>query len=179
MPNELTKTERQVVFDFADALTGAQSQAERDLGVMIQKLLRAQTAPPPTCALLALVNAQSEDEALWLPATSASGAYVQQELRRLHAAIEAAPTPPPTERLVGPDTATSFVRAVPTPPPTHVIPNDLDGQWEEHLSPPPTFALRYRWRRGGMGAFHHPSCPALQAWDMADACNCGASALRQ
>lgn len=36
-----------------------------------------------------LVNKQAEDEALWFIAKSASEAYLQQELRKLHAAIEA------------------------------------------------------------------------------------------
>ena len=35
-----------------------------------------------------LVTQQAEDEGLWFRATSASEAYLQQELRRLHAMIE-------------------------------------------------------------------------------------------
>ncbi len=41
--------------------------------------------------LRALVNEQAEDEGLWFVAQTASEAYLQQELRRLHAAIEEAP----------------------------------------------------------------------------------------
>ena len=40
-------------------------------------------------ALRCLVNAQAEDEALWCVADSIVEAYLQQELRRLHAAVEA------------------------------------------------------------------------------------------
>ncbi len=35
-----------------------------------------------------LAAKQAEDEALWLPARTATEAYIQQELRKLHAAIE-------------------------------------------------------------------------------------------
>ena len=38
--------------------------------------------------LLALVNEQAEDEGLWFRAETCAEAYVQQALRRLHAAIE-------------------------------------------------------------------------------------------
>lgn len=37
-----------------------------------------------------VVNEQAEDEGLWFIAETAAEAYLQQELRRLHAAIEAA-----------------------------------------------------------------------------------------
>jgi len=37
-----------------------------------------------------LVNTQAEDEGLWFFAASGPEAYLQQELRRLHALIEAA-----------------------------------------------------------------------------------------
>jgi hypothetical protein len=40
--------------------------------------------------LHAIVNAQAEDEGLWFQARTAPEAYLQQELRRLHAAIEEA-----------------------------------------------------------------------------------------
>lgn len=39
-------------------------------------------------ALKRLVAEQAEDEGLWAPATNIQTAYLQQELRRLHAAIE-------------------------------------------------------------------------------------------
>jgi hypothetical protein len=41
-----------------------------------------------------LVNEQAEDEGLWFVAATAAEAYLQQELRKLHAAIEAAPSAP-------------------------------------------------------------------------------------
>jgi hypothetical protein len=37
----------------------------------------------------AIVDEQAEDEGLWFVAETAAEAYLQQELRRLHAAIEA------------------------------------------------------------------------------------------
>lgn len=39
--------------------------------------------------LMSIVNEQAEDECLWFVAQTAPEAYLQQELRRLHAAIEA------------------------------------------------------------------------------------------
>ena len=36
----------------------------------------------------ALVNKQAEDEGLWFQAETAPEAYLQQELRKLHAAVE-------------------------------------------------------------------------------------------
>jgi hypothetical protein len=38
----------------------------------------------------AVVDRQAEDEGLWFVAETASEAYLQQELRRLHAAVESA-----------------------------------------------------------------------------------------
>jgi Family of unknown function (DUF6085) len=38
--------------------------------------------------VIALVNEQAEDEGLWFMAMTAPEAYLQQELRRLHAAVE-------------------------------------------------------------------------------------------
>ena len=38
--------------------------------------------------LLDMVSKQAEDEGLWFIAETASEAYLQQELRKLHAAIE-------------------------------------------------------------------------------------------
>ena len=38
--------------------------------------------------ILALVEAQAEDEGLWFIAEDAPTAYLQQELRKLHAVIE-------------------------------------------------------------------------------------------
>lgn len=56
---------------------------------------------PPVDELQALVNEQAEDEALWsVPAIgkqSIGEAYLQQELRRLHAAIEKRTIPTPSQ----------------------------------------------------------------------------------
>ncbi len=38
--------------------------------------------------LIKLVNKQAEDEGLWFAAQTAPEAYLQQELRRLHSAVE-------------------------------------------------------------------------------------------
>ena len=51
-----------------------------------------------------LVDEQAEDEGLWFQAQTAPEAYLQQELRRLHAVIEAAALieeEPPLESLYG------------------------------------------------------------------------------
>lgn len=46
---------------------------------------------PGETAALELAQRQATDEGLWFAATTASEAYLQQELRRLHAAIEGEP----------------------------------------------------------------------------------------
>jgi hypothetical protein len=51
-------------------------------------------ARAPEGALQALVNEQAEDEGLWFIAQTAPEAYLQQELRRLHAVVEAARAEP-------------------------------------------------------------------------------------
>ncbi len=43
---------------------------------------------------LRIVNEQAEDDGLWFEAQTASEAYLQQELRRLHAAVERASAAP-------------------------------------------------------------------------------------
>lgn len=48
------------------------------------ELYQALSMPPSK----ALAKAQAEDEGLWFVARTASEAYLQQELRKLHAAIE-------------------------------------------------------------------------------------------
>jgi hypothetical protein len=55
------------------------------------KYTRTQTDQPSdeSRALLSIVNKQAEDEGLWFCAETAPEAYLQQELRKLHAAIEA------------------------------------------------------------------------------------------
>ena len=46
------------------------------------------TGPAPGKAALAIVREQAKDEGLWFIATTAPEAYLQQELRRLHLAVE-------------------------------------------------------------------------------------------
>ena len=48
---------------------------------------------------LEIVNQQAEDEGLWFEAQTAPEAYLQQELRRLHAAVEGWPGAEEVERL--------------------------------------------------------------------------------
>lgn len=47
-------------------------------------------SPALAAELKTLVDEQAEDDGLWFETTSASEAYLMQELRRLHAAVEAA-----------------------------------------------------------------------------------------
>ena len=49
---------------------------------------RAPVEPPVLSAVVNLVNEQAEDEGLWFEAQTMPEAYLQQELRRLHAVIE-------------------------------------------------------------------------------------------
>lgn len=49
--------------------------------------------------LRALVNKQAEDHGLWFAAMTAPEAYLQQELRKLHTAVEAALQDEPTSTL--------------------------------------------------------------------------------
>jgi hypothetical protein len=54
---------------------------------MAYAALESAPAPQPAEALR-LVRTQAEDEGLWFDAQTAPEAYLQQELRRLHAAVE-------------------------------------------------------------------------------------------
>ena len=61
------------------------------------------TPPAPAAEILDLVNEQAEDEGLWFEAVYVSEAYLQQELRRLHATIErhlGSGVPPPRQPTV-------------------------------------------------------------------------------
>lgn len=49
---------------------------------------RMAEAEEALAAIRALVDAQAEDEGLWFMAQTAPEAYLQQELRRLHALVE-------------------------------------------------------------------------------------------
>jgi len=48
-----------------------------------------------------LVNVQAEDDGLWFQDMTCSEAYLQQELRKLHALIESAALHPDTEQKEG------------------------------------------------------------------------------
>lgn len=61
---------------------------DEDLADYIERLLAAQLEP-----IRSVVNQQAEDEALWCIADNIVEAHFQQELRRLHAAIETNPDP--------------------------------------------------------------------------------------
>ena len=54
--------------------------------------------PPAEGALASLVREQAEDDGLWFEAVTAAEGYLQQELRRLHAAVESAVAPPVEDR---------------------------------------------------------------------------------
>jgi len=51
-------------------------------------LKRAERAEAELAKLRQMVAQQAEDEGLWFNAATAPEAYLQQELRRLHAAVE-------------------------------------------------------------------------------------------
>lgn len=46
------------------------------------------TPNTPITAVMQLISEQAEDDGLWFVAQTAPEAYLQQELRRLHTAIE-------------------------------------------------------------------------------------------
>ena len=54
-------------------------------------MTRLDAMPPKLKILFDLVLEQAEDEALWAQAESIVEAYTQQELRRLHSAVEGLP----------------------------------------------------------------------------------------
>ena len=57
---------------------------------MTDKTVQAMPELPVSQQLLNLTEAQAQDDGLWFVAKTAPEAYLQQELRKLHAAIEAA-----------------------------------------------------------------------------------------
>ena len=60
-----------------------------DAALEIERLSALQAAQPNELSeLLELVNEQAEDDGLWFIAETAPEAYLQHELRRLHAKIE-------------------------------------------------------------------------------------------
>ena len=58
------------------------------LGAAISALDKAATLKTELAKLRQLVAQQAEDDGLWFNAATAPEAYLQQELRKLHAAIE-------------------------------------------------------------------------------------------
>jgi hypothetical protein len=101
----------------AGVISAAMDHAPHDTIATIARTALHRVGPPPgrielptpapdsgeRPGLRALVDEQAEDEGLWFIAQTAPEAYLQQELRRLHAAIETA-TPtrdaqPAEERL--------------------------------------------------------------------------------
>ena len=79
------------------------TEAENNLVVECVQALRAPSegekaepvASPVRDALANLISEQAEDDALWFEAEHIAEAYFQQELRRLHAAVESALASPP------------------------------------------------------------------------------------
>jgi len=67
-------------------------------------MLEAAPAPDDELALLkhirTITDCQAEDEGLWFDAVTAPEAYLQQELRKLHSAIEAAPAPDDKDKRI-------------------------------------------------------------------------------
>ncbi len=56
---------------------------------LLRALLDAEPEEPEGDRLQRIVNEQAEDDGLWFVAETAPEAYLQEQLRRLHAAIEA------------------------------------------------------------------------------------------
>lgn len=61
--------------------------SERNAFMAGARFVLSRLAPEPSAAL-ALVRKQAEDDGLWFQAATAPEAYLQQELRKLHAAVE-------------------------------------------------------------------------------------------
>lgn len=87
--------DRAVVQQALEALTNCNSEhghrcnrcdSEVDEGGKVASALRAALAQPSISQQV--VDEQAEDEGLWFRAETAAEAYLQQELRRLHAAVE-------------------------------------------------------------------------------------------
>lgn len=68
-------------------MTTEPSKLESDLSPMWQDAKR-KGAEEACASLMKIVNEQAEDEGLWCIAERIGEAYLQQELRRLHAEIE-------------------------------------------------------------------------------------------
>ena len=66
----------------------ARREAERKHQAAITALRAALAEPQEPDIAQQVVSEQAEDEGLWFVAVTASEAYLQQALRRLHAAVE-------------------------------------------------------------------------------------------
>ena len=91
---------RESVAEFEDARGYASSyftekwgydETSRRFAETIERLASLRARPQEPDELQKLVDEQAEDEGLWCEAANIVEAYLQQELRRLHAAIENRP----------------------------------------------------------------------------------------
>jgi len=94
-------------------------------------MLEAAPAPDDELALLkhirTITDCQAEDEGLWFDAVTAPEAYLQQELRKLHSAIEAAPAPDDKDKRIAElDTENKRLKNRGT------ITSPMDGLFEEN-----------------------------------------------
>jgi hypothetical protein len=72
-----------------DSLLEAQRLAAEKVQAANREWQRLRAVDAGAKAARTLVNEQAEDEGLWFQARTAPEAYLQQELRRLHTAVEA------------------------------------------------------------------------------------------
>ena len=79
------RTAAQQALEALEWLTSAEPGDEPPINAAITAL-RAALAQPSISQQV--VDEQAEDEGLWFRAETAAEAYLQQELRRLHAAVE-------------------------------------------------------------------------------------------
>ena len=75
---------RAVKSALSDIMDGPSFSDARQILEAIDKILPGDPATPAR----ELVNEQANDDGLWFVAETAAEAYLQQELRRLHAAVE-------------------------------------------------------------------------------------------
>lgn len=71
-----------------EALLAAQAERDEALAKLAKVRAEYKTWEDSVVFPMALVNAQAEDHGLWFAAQTASEAYLQQALRKLHAAVE-------------------------------------------------------------------------------------------
>lgn len=117
----------------------------QDCGGRIAGEDRGDHSVPPPCELRQLVAQQAEDDGLWFNAVTAGEAYLQQELRKLHAAIEGeriefkrtSPPPGVAQQVYPCGCSASPDDQVPNYCPTHGRPaaEALYWQWFNSLTP--------------------------------------------